>query len=327
MISAPPWMPWDVMKWLHDPEVQAMHRTARSMYFDLLNIQWVTGPLPDDLHKIAAVLHELPRSVAPHWQAIRARFDRDSQGRLLRLDIDSLATHARVVSEKRSNAAKHKNNGSANAPLDQRREEREEKRRDPPVGPPSAQTPLALVAPAVPVVGGKARTESQKERVDRWVAPALEVLAFLNAARRRVIPRCRETAADYAALAGICERLDAGKTVADCMAVIEQCEVEVRNNPASAQYFNAVTPFRADNFERKLGMAGVVADDEDIGPASLAMGDLAEVRGRYEAGRASVDDVIRAYEAARSAGVCGMTPDGWREMISPRDRAARELAK
>jgi hypothetical protein len=88
--------------------------------------------------------------------------------------------------------------------------------------------------------------------VNKWATPALTVLAALSAARRRVIPGGREIRPTYSSLSGIAARLEAGRTVDECLAVIENCEGETRKRPESAQWFDAVSPWRPENFERRL---------------------------------------------------------------------------
>src|SRR6185312_14955259 len=96
--------------------------------------------------------------------------------------------------------------------------------------------------------------------VDRFILAALPIFDFLNAARTRVIPGARDLRATYTSLAGICGCLDAGKTAAECMAVVEACEVEVKRNPKAAQWFDASSPWVLKNFDRKLAAAGVEID-------------------------------------------------------------------
>jgi hypothetical protein len=61
-----PWMPWEPVTWLHDDNVNAMPRAARSMYFDLLNHEWIGGPLPATIPGDAADERELHLRFASH---------------------------------------------------------------------------------------------------------------------------------------------------------------------------------------------------------------------------------------------------------------------
>lgn len=115
MAASHPWMPLYVTDWLEDRELKRMPRVARSLYFDMLCHEWIGGPLPDDMREVAIILGELPRSLAAHWPSIRQRFVIDSSGKLAHEKLESLRNAARIISEKRSNAAKLKHSRSANA--------------------------------------------------------------------------------------------------------------------------------------------------------------------------------------------------------------------
>jgi hypothetical protein len=111
---------------------------------------------------------------------------------------------------------------------------------------------LALIPPTgfqekLPGKPGAATRSS----VDRWRSVAETVLDALNAARKRVHPSSRGISATYDSLRHIAERLDAGKSAADCLHVVEVCEAECRADAGSFKWFDAVTPFVAKNFERK----------------------------------------------------------------------------
>jgi hypothetical protein len=87
--------------------------------------------------------------------------------------------------------------------------------------------------------------------VDRWRAVAETVLDALNAARKRVNPASRGITPTYDSLRHIADRLEAGKSAEDCLHVVEVCESECRADAGSFKWFDAVSPFRPDNFERK----------------------------------------------------------------------------
>lgn len=107
---------------------------------------------------------------------------------------------------------------------------------------------------------GKPDSKRQRAIVDHWLQPALQVLEQLNAARKRVIAGARDIRPTYSSLGGIAARLDAGKTCVECLAVIENCAEEVRRRSDAAQWFDAVSPWRPENFERKLAMNPIAAD-------------------------------------------------------------------
>lgn len=109
---------------------------------------------------------------------------------------------------------------------------------------------------------------------------ALEVLEALNAARKRAMPASRKLGLIPSNLEQIVARLHEGATVEDCLHVIAVVEAEVRKNPKSADWFDAVTPFRSENFARKLGrVAPVVAT---IGPREKTAIERAQEREAAE---------------------------------------------
>jgi hypothetical protein len=104
----------------------------------------------------------------------------------------------------------------------------------------AGEWPLELGAPA----NGK-----QREVVQRHLRDAMLLLGELNAARKRVQPSSRGLRPAYTSLAGIAGRLAAGKTVEECRHVIAVGEAEARAR-GSLEYFDAVSPWRPENFER-----------------------------------------------------------------------------
>lgn len=103
-------------------------------------------------------------------------------------------------------------------------------------------------------------TEKEEEQQPR-AKQAREVLDELNAARKRVMPLCRTLGPTPENLRRIAERLQ-HNTVMDCLAVVSVYEKDVVRSHAVGQWFNAVTPFRPDNFARALARA----TDNEIEP-------------------------------------------------------------
>lgn len=101
---------------------------------------------------------------------------------------------------------------------------------------------------------GKERKGIEREGKGRAAnAAAVSVLGMLNEARKRAIPGARAIGANPSSLEHIEARLKDGYTVEDCAHVIAVCAAEVQQSPATAKWFNTVSPFRKDNFARKLG--------------------------------------------------------------------------
>jgi hypothetical protein len=82
---------------------------------------------------------------------------------------------------------------------------------------------------------------------------ALSVLEHLNKIRQKAIQGSRPITANKASLEHIVARLKDGYTEDDCRHVIAVCAAEVRHKPENHKWFNTVSPFRKDNFARKLG--------------------------------------------------------------------------
>jgi hypothetical protein len=103
---------------------------------------------------------------------------------------------------------------------------------------------------------GKPANATQRKLVDAHVRDALRVLEELNAARKRVDPATRGIKPSYASLAKISERLEEGATVEDCLHVVAVGEHESTGTTPQALtsrgFFDAISPFRQENFQRKL---------------------------------------------------------------------------
>jgi hypothetical protein len=111
-----------------------------------------------------------------------------------------------------------------------------------------------------------------------------QVLEALNASRKRVLPGARALRSIPSNTEQIMARLKEGSTVEECLHVIAVTEAEVRKKPdESGQWFDAVTPFRRENFGRKLGRSapkaamGSAANDLI---AQIEARELAEAKAR-----------------------------------------------
>ena len=128
-----------------------------------------------------------------------------------------------------------------------------------------------------PPKGGLALVADQPKAASGHSADALQVLEALNAARSSAIRGARPLKAIRANLEHIEARLRDGHGVDDLLHVIAVCASEVRRDASAAKWFTAVTPFRKDNFGRKLGM---VADaDRPRRADSVDADELARAKG------------------------------------------------
>jgi hypothetical protein len=101
---------------------------------------------------------------------------------------------------------------------------------------------------------GEPQNARQRRTVDRWLKQTLALFTELSEARRRIDRKLHSLRPSYTSLAGIAGRLEAGKTVEECRYVIAVCEAECRRDRSALRWFNAVSPFRPESFEMKLGM-------------------------------------------------------------------------
>lgn len=109
----------------------------------------------------------------------------------------------------------------------------------------SPNTPAPAPAPA----------SSQEPGGGGRPTPIDAIWSALNAARKRAIPGARDLRGSKSERARVSKLLSDGYTVADCMAVIANYEREVKADPTKAQWFDAVTPWRPENFSRQLARA------------------------------------------------------------------------
>ena len=70
------------------------------------------------------------------------------------------------------------------------------------------------------------------------------------------MPKAHDLRGSKSERARVSKLLADGYTEADCLAVISSYEREVKADPSKGQWFDAVTPFRPENFSRALARAG-----------------------------------------------------------------------
>ena len=142
-----------------------------------------------------------------------------------------------------------------------------------------ASTPTCPKDPILGTPAGK----RQGQLVDRHRDNCIAILASLNTARKRVRPKCRPIDPRYSSLAGIAKCLEMGRTVEQFRHVIAVYENEVRNgNAATWDYFDAVSPWRPDNFERALAKETGGASDDDAYAESVRQAERERMPWLYE---------------------------------------------
>lgn len=241
-------LPIDGPDWFKPGPVRDMPPAARGVYIDLLMLSWMERGLAQEQvdGPKAKRLAELSNCSADDWrdlwrEHIQQRFVL-SEGRYWhRRHLKATKAAARPCSGTRARAV-------SNTTLD-----------------------LDLAPDLSPKSHTGICTETTKEAcqrvksprgkrafviVGKWAATAEVVLEALNAARKRVNPRCHPIVVHVEALAGICERLEAGFTAADCLRVVEAYEADCRRDPRAFRWFDTVSPWRPANFQRMLARAG-----------------------------------------------------------------------
>lgn len=99
---------------------------------------------------------------------------------------------------------------------------------------------------------GDPDNKKQKKNVDQFLGEALEILAALNAARSRLRSTSRGIRPTYSSLGGIAARLASGRTLEECLYVVAAGEAECIRKADSFDWFDTVTPWRPENFEKRL---------------------------------------------------------------------------
>ena len=94
---------------------------------------------------------------------------------------------------------------------------------------------------------------------------ARTILGALNEARSRVNPKARGITATADNLKLIAARLESGATTDDCLHVISVLEAECKRDASVLRWFDSTTPFRPENFSRKV--AALVGDAAESSPS------------------------------------------------------------
>jgi hypothetical protein len=148
-------------------------------------------------------------------------------------------------------------------------------------GPVPDPVPLALSLESSPsgsvsdarVDLGEPDSDKQKRIVDQHYDLAMRVFGELNAARSRVRSGLHGLRPTYSSLGGIAARLAAGCTLEECLLVVAHGEAECARKPEAFEWFDAVSPWRPENFQRRI------AKDPKGGKPAVIDADSAE-KGR-----------------------------------------------
>ena len=112
--------------------------------------------------------------------------------------------------------------------------------------------------PTEPPTGipGEHKLSAAKRKVlSRFRAESLALWAYQNELRTKVVLNARTLSPIAERVLRIAECLDAGRTVEECRAVLEQTADRVRKDQAQKDWFNGTSCWRSENFDRTLGSA------------------------------------------------------------------------
>jgi len=253
-----PYMPLYCNDFMYDPKVRVMSRVGRSIYVEMLCLEWLHGPLPDDVVTIARMLGDNPKTIRAHWHEVRPCFDVVTPEKLANNSgiIPSKLSNNRLVIEK----LKHNNRRVISAKAAKSRWSTDADAM------PSESESYSESSSESDIKKKKGISEATKKKKSPLLSNASseQVLEALNAARKRAMPNCRGITCTPESLKHISERLDAGATVEDCLHVIAVLEAEVRKKPEASRWFNHETPFRPDNFARNLSFPVTSASSKPI---------------------------------------------------------------
>lgn len=276
-------MPLYVESWFAPGFVRDLKPAERSVYLDLLLISWMDHGIDreriEDPSKLARVCGVKRSEFVRIWGSIRARFDLQTDGKWRNKRLELVRSAVSTRSELQRNNARTKGRGSGLAEPAGAVSNSSSTCNDPP-------DRLDLFEPVGDPNGD--RTRDPSDDVDESVL----LLGELNFARMTHIEGARRLAPVEENLKHIRARLESGSTADDVRHVIAVCLAEVKSKPETEQWFNAVTPFRPENFQRKLAMTVRGASHRPNGqptrPRPLTIDDIerreAEHRARMDRG-------------------------------------------
>lgn len=123
---------------------------------------------------------------------------------------------------------------------------------------PSLSSLANLDKPDNDLAGFASLSARQRSLLERHLTVALRLWALQDKLRKELTgTRVLKPTAER--LLRVAERLEAGATEADCEAVLRKYRADASKNP---QWFNGMTNWRPENFDRALGMAGGGASQE-----------------------------------------------------------------
>lgn len=270
-----PWFRFNVERWLSSELVDGMTLEQEGACVRLMTKQWKQGSIPDDREWTARALGVTLEHYEKHIaKTVEAFFPIREEGRRANQNLDAERENSLAFAERQA-----ANGSKGGRP---RKQNQEDKTHGLPTGKPNeTQTKARARTLSLSVVSsdsvsdpeictsnkpsdarthvgevdplGKPDNAKQRAMVRTHEQEARRLLALLSATRRGAGISNREITARYASLAGIASRLDAGCSPQDVEHVIAVYAAEVRSgNAESAKYFDHVSPFRPENFERAL---------------------------------------------------------------------------
>lgn len=281
-----PAMPFYIESWLAPGAARRMKPHDRGVYIDLLAYAWDKGGIPraeveDDCAELARTSNLSKRNFREVWSRIKSNFVLDEQrDRFVNLKQEDVRKRCELRAD-----SLRKGKQSADKKHTDSEESRGVARR---IGSPSVSdsvlsSPTEKISPVAPK-GAERAADLQPDlfAVPKSVPdqpPAVEskspkkgdanavvdgLLEELSEARMRVRPSSMPLKPTAANRKYIAARLDDGYAPDDIRHVIAVCEAECRryrgpDDRDPFQWFDAISPFRPDNFERKRARAAPAA--------------------------------------------------------------------
>lgn len=234
--------------WLADVNVCRMRSEEKGLYIDLLCHCWLEGSLPDDVEDLAMLTRIGTAKFSRAWERVlRDRFFKGDDGRLRheRLECER-AKQAEYAARQRAAASARWSRGNAAAlPRDAS-------------GIDSAYAAGMLssfqfpVSKIPPTPRKRGRTSEKALLLQKHRAEAEAAWEAQEQARQR-LGRKPVKGTDER-LTRIAERLEAGNSLEDCIAVVKVYEREA-GETGNAEWLNGETNWRPLNFDRALGRA------------------------------------------------------------------------
>lgn len=136
---------------------------------------------------------------------------------------------------------------------------------------PMIQADLGLGLAPAPAAAKRGRVRARP-----IVEAAQRIWAYQNSVRRAVMPRALDLRWTPAACDRVVKILEAGHTEEDCRGVLDSIADRCRTDERQREWFDGITNWRPDNFERHLGRVGIKTTQK--GALSVLAAEMEDMR-------------------------------------------------